>query len=456
MGKTEQAIARFIVETARRDVPGDALASAKLGTFDCIGTMLAGAASQPGRLMANYVRAAGGTPESTVLGIGHKTNAATAALANGTFAHAIDYDDFGPMGHPSCVLVPALISLGDRRGCCGMDILDAYAIGLEVGHSISAACRYSQPERSFHVTSMYGPMAATAACARLLKLDVRETVMAFGLVGSTVGGLAQNFGTYTKGLHAGLPGQNAVLACLLAADGWKAADDIFEGSAGYLAAYTGRGNYDLEAISASLGKWHARNDITIKKYPNCARNHNTLDSLFALMKEHNVAFDDIERVDVEGLPRASSALIYADPAYGFQGKFSLRYNVATALIDGHIDVDSYSDDRIGRPRLREALAKVNIHTMLPHEPGYDSRSAENPVTVTLKDGRKLRKATNLFTMHGSPADPLSQDEVFAKFRSSAGLVLPASSVEQACEAWWRLDSMQNIASGLNLVSGHIT
>src|SRR3990167_809492 len=99
MGATEETIARFIVETEDKDIPPEALRSAKLGCFDCIGTMLAGAASPPGKIMAKFIREAGGTPEATVIGTGLRTSPVLAALANGTMAHVLDYDDFGPMGH---------------------------------------------------------------------------------------------------------------------------------------------------------------------------------------------------------------------------------------------------------------------------------------------------------------------------------------------------------------------
>ena len=246
MGTTEEKIARFIVETRERDIPPEAIKAAKLGCFDCIGTMLAGAASSPGKIMAKFVKEAGGKPEATVLGTGVRTTPVLGALANGTLAHALDYDDMGGggFGHPTCLLLPPLISLGERMKISGKDILSAYVVGFKAGKAIASGCRYVQHERGFHKTSVFGVWAATAACARLLKLNVEQTIMAMGLAGSMVSaGIIQNFGTYTKGLHAGLADQHGVMACLLAQDGWKATDKVFESKLGFLHAFVGNRNW---------------------------------------------------------------------------------------------------------------------------------------------------------------------------------------------------------------------
>ncbi len=453
MGATEEKIARFIVETDPASIPQEALKSANLGIFDCIGTILAGVASPPGKIMARFIKEAGGKPETTVVGMGLRTTPVLGALANGAMAHALDYDDLGAMGHPSVVLLPAIISLAERVGASGKDILQAYAIGYEVGEAISSACHYAQMERGFHATPMFGTMAATAASARLLKLSVKQTIMAMGIAGSMPSGIAQNLGSYTKGLHAGLASHSGVMACLLAQDGWTGTDIVFESKVGYLHAYVGKDMYDLEKIRNSLGKWHVINGITIKKYPCCGSNHNTLDSVLSLLRENDIKFEDIERVDVDHMPYISHILLYPEPIDGFQGKFSIHYNVATAIIDKRIDIDSFGDDKLKRPQYREALNKVKIHIVSPWDPHFRGYAAENPVTITLKDGRHFHKTTNRYTMHGSPSDPLTENEVLGKFKSNAALTLPANAVDRACSLWRNLQPVAKISEALKAVAG---
>jgi 2-methylcitrate dehydratase PrpD len=455
MGATEERIAEFIIETEYGHIPPEAVHSARLGCVDVIGVMFAGAASEPGQIMAQFIREAGGTPDATVVGTGLRTTPVLAALANGALAHGLDYDDCGGIwGHPSCVLLPPLISLGERIHASGEEIVAAYAIGFEVASAIASGCDYKQVDRGFHTTSMYGTMAATAACARLLRLSREQTIMALGAAGSMPSGIVQNFGTFTKGLHAGLASHNGVMASLLAQKGWKGTDRVFESDLGFLSTYIGKDMYSLATICDRLGRWHLKNKVIIKRYPCCRNNHNPIDSLLAMLQENDIAFDDILQVDVDGMPANSHILRYPEPAYGFQGKFSLQYNLATALIDRRVDVASYDDEKLNRPQFRQALDKVKVHILPSWDPNFKPIPAENPVTITLKDGRTFRKSTNRHTSHGTPADPLTEEELFAKFKANAALIsLPDDKITKAYQLWRNLDKMTNIGEGLKAAAG---
>lgn len=457
MGATEEKVARFIVETRDDEISPPVLRMAKLNCFDCVGVMLAGVASDPGKIMTRYMKEAGGTSESTIVGTGLRTSPALAALANGSFAHALDYDDMGAgWGHPTCVLLPPLISLGERMGISGKDLLHAYVIGLRVGMAINSACtNYLQQERGFHGTSIFGVFAATAACARLLKLNVEQTMMALGTAGSMGGGLLQNIGCYTKGLHAGLADHNAVLACLLAQDGWTGTEKVFESKLGFFVSYAGRDMYSLETVQNLLDKRPIAIEATIKKYPCCGGIHSSLDSLISLLRENNINFDDIERVDVYGTPYGHHILFYPEPANGFQGKFSLHYSLATAMIDKLVDIDSYSDEKLKRPQFREAMKKLTVHLVSPWDPNYKAKSFDNTVNITLKNGRTFSRTTKVATMRGTQANPLTDEELVAKFRANAALALPHSAVERACEAWWNLDKVGNIGEALETIAGKV-
>ena len=455
MGVIEEKIARFIVETEDEEIPPDAIKSAKLGCFNNIGTMLAGAASPPGKIITKFIKEAGGTPEVTVVGTGLRTNPVLGTLANGTFAHILDYDElYWDWGHPSCVLVPPLISLGERMDASGMDILKAYVIGFRVGSIIFSGAPNLQAQRimaelGFHSTAILGTMAGTAACARLLKLNVEQTIMALGTVGSMAGGLIENFGTYTKGLHAGLASQNAVTACLLAKDGWKSTDTILEGKLGFLHAYIGKDKYNLEAIRNSIDVRPLSVEIAIKKYPCNGRVPNMIDNIISLLTENNLDFEDIERMDVYDFPDFP----YHEPAYGFQGRFSSLYIAATAMIDKRIDIDSFTDEKLNRPQCRQAMSKLVGHIRSSFESKHPL-SDETPVSITLKDGRTVSGSNqrNYLSMHGSPGDPLTDEEITYKFKASAALILPKNKVSRACDMWWNMEEMTNISEGLKTVA----
>jgi 2-methylcitrate dehydratase PrpD len=445
VGKTEQRIAEFIVETSLEDIPAECYTAAREACFDCIGVTLAGAAQAHGRMIVDFVAEEGARGDCTVLGSPIRTSPSMAAFANGTLGHALDYDDMGGFGHPSVVLLPPALALGERAGLSGRELLGGYVIGFEVARHLSKGSHYVQGERGFHSTGVFGTMAATAAACRLLGLGVDQTVIALGIAGSMPSGVLQNFGTHTKPLHAGLASRSGVTAALLAQKGFLGSDNIIESKVGWAAAYMGAGNYDPAAMVKGLGSdWASASSIVIKKYPCCGSNHSTLDSLLGLIREHNIGLEQVEAIEVRGLPALSHVLLYPDPSSSFQGKFSLPYNVATALVDGQINMASFEGDRVMRPEYREALSKVEIKIRSKWDPDYEDHPSENPVTICLKDGRTFTRATNRHQMHGTPTDPLSESELQEKFRNNARLSLSESEVERAISLWWRLDEVADV------------
>jgi 2-methylcitrate dehydratase PrpD len=148
-------------------------------------------------------------------------------------------------------------------------------------------------------------------------------------------------------------------------------------------------------------------------------------------------------------------LLYPDPNSAFQGKFSLQYTLATALVDGRVDIDSFAADQLDRPALRDALAKIKVSVRSNWDPAYEAHPTENPVTVRLKDGRVLQRSTNRHHMHGSPSDPLSAGELQAKFRSNARLSLAEGDVEEALQYWWTLDEQPDVRTATRAVAGGV-
>ncbi len=449
-GKAEQRIAEFTVETSADAIPADGFRAAREACFDCIGVMLAGVPQPHGRMIADFVSQEGATGPCTVVGTSVKTSATMAALANGTLGHALDFDDMGAFGHPSVALLPAALAAGELAGASGREVLTAYILGFEVGCQLSRAARYHQGERAFHSTAVFGTIGAVVVAARLLRLSSEQTITALGIAGSMPSGVLQNFGTQTKPLHAGMTSRNGVMAAMLAKAGWTACDNIIESKVGWAAAYIGAGNYDPQIMVKDLGSaWTIQDTIVIKKYPCCGTNHSALDSLLALKREHPFQWDQVAAVEVSGLPDISHVLLYPKPSSAFQGKFSLPYNVATALLDGHVDIDSFTDERLKRPEFAQALSKVEIKILSRWDPEYSTHPKETPVVVKLKDGRTLTRSTNRHLMHGSPADPLTEEELRGKFRRNARLCLPADRVERMLDVWWKVDAVPRIHDALD-------
>lgn len=449
MGVSEERLAKFVSETSPEAIPPESYRAAVQASLDCIGVSLAGAVQPHGKMIVDFIEEQGGNTACTVIGNKLRSSMYMAALANGTLAHALDYDDMGVFGHPTCTLLPTALAVGEVLGKSGREVLSAYVIGFEAAGNLCRGAENVQGLSGFHSTATFGVIGATAVAARLMGLNKQQTLMAFGLAGSTPSGILQNFGTYTKPLHAGMSCRSGVMAAALAKKGWLATDAFIESKVGWAHAYIGEQRYDPEKMTANLGKvWLSKDAIVIKKYPCCGSNHGALDALIALMNENKIGLNDVARVDVDNVPAISHVLLHPNPTYGYQGKFSLHYNIATALVDKKINIESFTDAAFNRPEYREAREKTHINVMSNWDPQYEHGPTFNPVTITLKDGKKLTKRVNRHTMHGAPADPLSEQELKDKFRYCARKCLPEGQVEEAVNAWWNLERAPKLTEAL--------
>ncbi|HEY4889458.1 MAG TPA: MmgE/PrpD family protein [Candidatus Dormibacteraeota bacterium] len=226
-----EALAEFIARTRFADLPEVAVTAAKRLWLDSIGVAMAGSAEPLSAAITSYIREQAGPPQVSVIGQGFRTSPALAALANGTMAHALDYDDISItwLGHPSAILVAAVLATGTRLEVSGQSALTGYVVGWEVGASIGRSIRHRIHEAGWHSTSVTGTIAAAAACANLAGLNADRTRTALGIAASMTSGMYLNRGTDTKPVHAGIAARNGMMAADLAARGVSAAADIFEG-----------------------------------------------------------------------------------------------------------------------------------------------------------------------------------------------------------------------------------
>ena len=240
MGATEK-IARFIVDTSFEDIPRDVIEKAKRTALDCVGAALAGVGEPVSQTITGYVTKLGGPAQASVFGAGVKVSVADAALANGCIAHALDYDDCGvKIGHPSVLVLPAVLSLGEHLGASGKDILTAYVIGLEIEGKLALHADFKLMQARLNHQTWYGSIGAAAACAKLLKLDVEKTRMALGIAANFACGLSANHGSMAGAMAAGNACRNGVIAALMAQAGITANPNIIEAKNGFYDTLVGR------------------------------------------------------------------------------------------------------------------------------------------------------------------------------------------------------------------------
>ena len=279
--------------------------------------------------------------------------------------------------------------------------------------------------------------------------------MALGMAGSMSSGLIHNFGTMTKPLHAGLSCRDGVTAAQLAQRGLTAGDQIIEHPFGFANTVLGEGIYDLDAMAENLGKpFRIQDALMIKKYPCCGGNHAMLDSLFGMMRDNNFTYEDVASAEVDQ-SYLSVVMLYQEPDDALKGKFSAKYNVAAALVDGEVAIGTFKDEKIADATIQETMGKVRTRVMAKAEEGLADHSKGLPIRITLKDGRVFEHTTPRANILGSQGNPWGFDSIKSKFEVNAGMVLSEEGVAQAVETWSDITQVEDLSGAIKstLVGG---
>jgi 2-methylcitrate dehydratase PrpD len=412
--------------------PPEARARAAAAMLDTVGVILAGAGEPASRIVQRVVAAEGGDG-CRVFGTSATASATGAALANGTAAHALDYDDmcFVSLAHPSAPLVPAAFAAAEVARASGTALLDAYVVGFEIEGRLGALMNPRHYQRGWHNTSTLGSIGAAAAACRLLGLNARATGHALAIAASEACGIKENFGTMVKPLHAGLAARNGVLAALLAREGMTASTLAIEGPQGFLRAMDSQ-NTGIDDAIADLGsRWEIIDTgITVKLYPSCAGTHPSLDAILDMRRDVGFTAADVERIDVEVDSITPTVLIYDRPATGLEAKFSMPFCAAAAVVDGHLGLETFETAHLADPQIKALMERVTMTV----DPAFDNGApalTQARVTIRLTGGRVMSRAAN--GARGYPANPATDAELDAKFLSCARRALSADGAQRALE-----------------------
>lgn len=419
---------------------------ARQAMVDVVGCMLAGA-RDPATLAV--LRAVGrwGAGPATLVGHSGTMAAPWAALVNGTAAHALDYDDnFLPSTtHATAVAAPALLALAEERHASGAALLDAYIVALEIQARVGQGVNMAHYRRGWHATSTIGAIGTAAGAARLLQLDAAGARNAISLAVSMAAGPKRQFGTLTKPVHAGLAAKAAVMAASLAAAGMEAHPEPLDGPWSFRDLFAGPQSPGYDTALASLGNPLAIEEFGLrpKIYPCCGSTHRSLDGLLALRAEHAITPDMVESVESVVPDTNFRNLMYSEPADGMEGRFSMNYCLALALVQGELSVADFQPGAVERPAIRAWLPRIAMRRH-DRDPAALDRGAMDPavVTVRLKDGRAL--TTSVDEPRGSLAAPLDDAAYERKFRDCAAGVIADDAAEATLQALWRLDEVSEI------------
>jgi 2-methylcitrate dehydratase PrpD len=274
--------------------------------------------------------------------------------------------------------------------------------------------------------------------------------MALGIAGSQASGLRRNFGTMTKPFHPGHAARSGVVAAKLAAKGFTADPDIIEGRQGFADNFGGA-KCNLPAVTKFLGDlYHLVSEGTrVKPWPCCGGNHQTLTGLLDLLRTHTISPDDVELIEHIGpIVPCTGALLRDEVQEGLEGKFCLRYNIAAAVIDGKVDLDTFTDKRADQGDIQALMARVRL-TRNPdvtlRRPHVADGNPEARLLVKMRGGR-------VHDMVLAPAMHLTGDAVVDKFRANAAYVFDRERIARPIQLVQRLEAVADVGELMDAVT----
>jgi 2-methylcitrate dehydratase PrpD len=418
------------------DIPVEAREAAKKSILDTLGVSLAASGLEPAvRGVIEIVRECGGAAQCSLLGFGGKYPAISAALGNGALAHCLDYDDQTPWGqHSASSVVPAAFAVAERRGgASGQEMISAVAIGQDL---FARLRRHVGWKKDWNLSTVLGVLAATAAAARALGLSAERTAHALGIATMQSSGIMEMVagrGSDLRGLYAGFSAKGAVLAAMLAEKGIRGIDRMFEGEYGFMRTYFD-GRYDRDAMLHKLGDEFLGSGTLYKRWPCVGTAHSHMKAAIDIVTENNLDLEQIAEIRLhvgdyhdlmcQPLDERRSPATLAD------AKFSLPFLVSVAIVRRGMSVTDFSATGLQDSR----IFAVGRLVTLVQDPALDWK-VELPagrVEIRTRDGRSwMREGC---AVPGNADNPMSWDDISAKFRECAAESVRAISIDKITRA----------------------
>lgn len=428
------------------DIPAPAVDTAKRGFIDCVGVMFAGRNEPVVRILRETFTFPA-SDDSRILFDQGRTSSPEAALINATAGHALDYDDVAIDGHPSVVLVPAVLAEGERLGASGEDLIAAYVAGYETWAELASRDADKHHGKGWHPSAVFGAVAAAAAAARLASLDAECTAHALAAAASMAGGLTANFGSMMKPLQVARASQSGVIAARLAAQGFTASPDALEHRGGFLNAFSPSGRVRAEGPVAS---WHIlKSGLNIKRYPVCYGVHRSIDGVLSLMSGRGISPENIREIELSIGRLQAGILRHSRPQNALDAKFSAQFAASSAVLAGRVGLAELSDGFVRSAPVQQMLAKVTVRPIDDPDPEEPLFSRCDQVRVTLADGTVLTGDPVRHAL-GHARNPIGMEELRLKFDDCVRNALPAPGRAALFERLGALENLPEVAALYNI------
>jgi len=411
-------LANFIINTDYSMIPQRVVKIAKKSLLDTLGVMLAG--STLGEGCKEFAKLAGewGKGDCTVVGFGIKTSPPLAAFANGSMAHALDYEEAHDRAlvHPSAQSLPTLLAISETvGGISGKDFITALILGNELTVRLGLALACNLLELGWYPPPILGGIGATAAGCKILELSEREVLSALSLALCQISCSAEIIHSpksIIRAIRDAFPAMAGVTSVMLAKNGITGFERPITGNGGFFKMYAD-GNYQPAVLTKDLGKTFEYADVSLKPWPSCRGTHPLIQAAIALVEKNPLKSEEIENIHLVVGP-ANRMLCEPleskrEPKTSIDAKFSLPFTVATALANKRVGLDSFFEEKLINKEI------LNLARRVTYEIKADYRPTEGLIEIKTKNGKIYSKKVNSNELYGSPSNPLTEEFLINKF-----------------------------------------
>ena len=461
-GKTYMRRGEIVEETKKlaqkcRDLrfsalPEEVIEKTKYLLLDYIGAAARGALSESSIPVQSLFEKIGGAGDgAVVIGTGLRLNPPYAALANGAAAHSIEMDDVVNAAslHPGVVVMTTAMAAAHISPCTGKEMIEAVVAGYEVmirlGIAVDPSAHYAQ---GFHPTSTCGTFAAAVTAAKILKLDVSQTIRALGIAGSQTAGSMEflSDGSFTKRFHAGWSAHSGLMAALLAGEGFTGPETILEGKFGFLHAYTTKSH--PEKVLEKWGDPYLVLKTSVKPHACCRYMQGPIDGVLRVMNENALEAREVARVTL-GVLKTGFPLVVEprekkhNPESIVDAQFSMPFGAAVAILRGKATLDEFTFENIRSSEVKSLMDRV----VCVEDPNLEKEFPQKwpaGVTIETKDGKKF--SSYIEFPKGDPENPLTWNEIIEKFHQLTDQVYQSERRNQIIDRVRGLEKIDDVGS----------
>jgi len=450
-----QTLSDFCVGLKFEDLPDEVVDKVKYYIIDVLGCIVRARDEKQVKAVVNVMQSQGGNPDSTAINQGFKTAPMNAAFINGTMGHVYDFDDDHREGtmHPSVSVFPAVFALGEKHKVSGKKFLQAFICGLEVMIRTGEAFLGKTYYQGFHPTGTCGVFGAAMGSSLIMGLNAQQATWALGLAGSFAAGTLEfTEGSWQKPIQAGQPAMSGVICAGLAEQNFIGTRTIYEGPMGFIRAYSYKDIYDYGRLTDDLGQKWEMTDTSIKVHACCRFGGPIADCALDLYNQ-GVRAENVDKIVARACNWTVQVLMEPaerkyKPQSHVDAQFSLPYITAVAICRNNTGVDAFKQEAFTDPKILELAGKVTAEFDPEAEKVYP-KAYPATLIATLKDGSEV--TAHVDYPKGDPENPVTMEEVEAKFNLLAGQYFDAGRRKEFIETVKHIEDVEDISVIADLI-----